>query len=172
MTAVIVVLVVLAVLMYPIGRIPAPPNGPPIGFQIPSSAGNATAGWTYTLIALAIPAWEDPVPLVWGNLRPALYYSDNATTLTRFHPPSTTLAVLDAGGSRIAEFNLSSGLWTDGYSVLVETGQALVLHGPFPPGANTPEGSTTAFIGPVFDVQYANAGQAWDLGYPLYDRPA
>ncbi len=160
----VVVLGVIAavVIVRPVGFVPGPP-APPIAFQTPGISGNATAGWTYRLAVLAIAAWEEPRPIVWGDLNVQLALSQNTSWLFPYPAPAgSALWVESATGAILARGNLTlGGLWQDGYFVLVQTSQVLVLHTRIPPGSTYIGGAGVGtYVGPVLVVQYENAGNS------------
>ncbi len=146
-------------------RAPAPP-GSPVEFQHPWILGNATAGWTYRVNVTVIPAWETPRPIVWGDLRVRVDLVLNTSYGRYPYPPGSTLRAVDASNRTIAVEDLATGLWQDGLSVLIVTGQGIVLQGDIPPGTTYANQTTiTGFEGPTFVIEYANAGEpvAWLL---------
>ncbi len=144
---------------------PAPP-GTPVEFTNPWIMGNATAGWTYRVNVTVMSAWETPRPIVWGDLRVRVDLVLNTSYGPYPFPPGTTLRVVDASNRTIAVDSLATGLWQDGLSVLIVTGQGIVLQGDIPPGTTfANQTGITGFAGPTIVIEYANAGQpvAWLL---------
>lgn len=168
---VIALVVVLAALLWqpPRASVGAPSLPPTsLGFQIPRKSGNASVGWTYTLNVTVEPQVQTPVPLVWGNLRVTLTYEDNSTVVYPYLPPGgTTVHVTDSAGAVIARENLSTGLWTDGYFLRIDTGQMLVVRGNVPPGTDYVHNGTDTFRGPGLVIQFSNAGQPFTLLNPF-----
>ena len=169
--AAIAVVVSLAAVLWQTARVNvgAPPLPPAsLGFKVPRRSGNESAGWTYTLNVTADPSVQTPVPLVWGNVLVSLMYNDNLTWVYPYLPlGQATVQVTGARGIVVARENLSSGIWTDGYFVLVQTGQVLVVHGNLPPGTDYVHNGADTFRGPGLVIQFSNAGQPFTMLYPI-----
>lgn len=164
--AIVLVIVVLGVIAT-VTFVPPHTTSPavpvlPIAFQVPATSGNASAGWTYKLNVLALASYERPHPIVWGDLDVGLAWSGNDTWVSPYPAPAgSALWAESSTGGVVARGNLTLGLWQDGYFVLVETGQVLVLHAPVAPGKSyvSGEGAGT-YVGPVLVVEYENAGNS------------